>query len=64
MVKSMGLIPSFRLRPSPGAGIDISNDGIVRIDGDVLDRDLLLSGSAVAVEPFGEHQYRASGLVR
>ena len=39
MGNCMGLILLFSLRPSPRHLIDVSDDGIVRIDGDVLDRD-------------------------
>ena len=64
MSKSMGLSLDFGLCPSPRRLVDVAYDGVVGIDGDVLDGDLLLSRSAVAIEPFGEHQYRASGLIR
>jgi len=32
---------------TPGALVDVSDNGIVRVDGDVLDRDLLLPCSSM-----------------
>ncbi|WFU42597.1 hypothetical protein QA640_09100 [Bradyrhizobium sp. CB82] len=50
MSKSMGLILDFGLRPSPRGLVDIANDGIVCVDGDVLHEDRLLSGATVAIK--------------
>ena len=50
MFKSMGLSLDFGRWGTPRCPVDVANDGIVRVDGDVLDGDLLLSGTTVAVE--------------
>src|SRR5215470_17665148 len=47
MSKSMGLSLDFGRRGHPRCLVDVSNDGIVGVDRDVLDGDLLLSGAAM-----------------
>src|SRR5215470_4815656 len=47
MSKSMGLSLNFGRGPSPQRLVDVSDDGIVRVDGNVLDGDLLLPCAAV-----------------
>ena len=39
--------------------LDIADDCLVRVYGDVLDRNLLLASIAVVIEPFGRHDHRA-----
>ena len=56
MSKSMGLSLDFGRWAYPRRVVDVSDDGIVRVDGDVLDGDLLLSRAAVAVETFCQHR--------
>src|SRR5262245_18601063 len=43
--------------------VDFSDDGVVGVDGDVLDGDLLLTRPAMAVEPFGQDREGALCLV-
>ena len=58
MGNCMGLILDFDRWPSPRRLVDVANDGVVRIDRDVLDGDLLLSGSAMTVKPFRKYRQR------
>src|SRR5262249_60095285 len=63
MSKSMGLSLDFGRWGYPGRLVDVSDDGVVGVDGDVLDGDLLLTRPAMAVEPFGQDREGALGLV-
>jgi len=51
MSKSMGLSLDFGRWAYPRRLVDVSDDGIVSVDGDVLDGDLLLACAAMAVSP-------------
>src|SRR6476659_799243 len=64
MSKSMGLSLDFRGWGYPRRLVDVSDDGIIRVDGDMLHGDLLLSGAAVAIEPLGQHCDCTLRLVR
>ena len=55
----MGLILDFGCCPSPGVLFDVSDDGIVSVDRDMLHRNRLLSGSTVPVEAFSKHRDRS-----
>jgi hypothetical protein len=52
MSKSMGLSLDFGRWGYPRRLVDVADNGIVRVDGDVLDGDLLLSRAAMAIEPY------------
>jgi hypothetical protein len=52
MSKSMGLSLDFGRRASPRRLVDVADDGIVRVDGNVLDGDRLLSCTAMPIEAF------------
>jgi len=43
--------------------LDIADDGLIRVDCDMPDRDLLLTSTAVVIDPFGKHDHRALRLV-
>jgi hypothetical protein len=59
----MGLTLSLRLRAHPPVVLDIADNGLVRVDRDVLDRDLLLASAAVVTKSLCEHDYRALRFV-
>jgi len=54
----MGLFLCLKLGPTQVV-LDIADDCLVRVYGDVLDRNLLLASIAVVIEPFGRHDHRA-----
>jgi len=59
MSKSMGLSFDFDRRTSPGCLIDVANDGVVCVDGDMLHSDRLLPCSAVLIQTFSQNSDRS-----
>jgi hypothetical protein len=59
MGKCMGLFLRFARHPSPRGGYGADDGLAAGVDGDVLDRDLLLALAPVAIERFKQDGERA-----